>query len=111
MIWFLRLLFLAFFATITATVVWASLDTPLWAIPGVVTSDAWFRATLVDIYISFFTFFAWVAYKEPRWPARLAWFLAIVGLGSIAVTAFCLRELFRVPADAKLEDVLLRRPQ
>ncbi len=46
-----------------------------------------------------------------RWPARVAWFLAIVGLGSIAVTAFCLRELFRVPANAKLEDVLLRHPR
>jgi predicted permease len=109
MIWSLRIAFSILFVVIATTVTWASLDTALWAIPPAVTGDAWFRATLVDIYIAFLTFFVWVAYKESSWAARLGWLVAIVTLGSIAVTAYCLRELFRVPADATLEDVLLRR--
>lgn len=109
MIWFLRLLFAVFFVVITGAVVWASLDTALWDIPAEVTRDAWFRTTLVDIYLSFFTFFVWVAYKETRWIARFGWLIAIVTLGSIAVSAYCLLQLFRVPAGASIEQVLLRR--
>jgi hypothetical protein len=109
MILFLRVLFSVFFVAITSAVIWASADTALWAIPPVVTGDAWFRATMVDIYVAFFTFFTWVAYKERSWLARIGWFLAIVLLGSMAVTAYVLRELFRVRADAPLEAVLLRR--
>jgi hypothetical protein len=109
MIWFLRILFAVFFVVITSAVVWASLDTALWAIPAEVTRDAWFRTTLVDIYITFFTFFAWVAYKERSWLARLGWLIGIVTLGSIAVTGYCLLQLFRVPANASIEQVLLRR--
>lgn len=109
MIVVLRVLFGLGFVVITSTVIWASLDTPLWAVPAAVTRDAWFRATLVDIYISFLTFYMWVVYKERGLAARVGWFLAIVCLGSIAVTAYVLRELFRVPVSARLDDVLLRR--
>ena len=109
MIRLLRVLFAVAVVVISTTVVLACLDTALWEIPAEVTRDVWFRATLVDIYISFLTFYVWVAWKERSWPARVLWLLAIVGLGSIAVTAYCLRELWRVPADASLADVLLRR--
>lgn len=109
MIVVLRFWFALLFLVISATVVWASLDTPLWAIPGEVIRDAWFRATLVDLYVSFLTFFTWVAYKERMWVPRVGWFLAVVLLGSIGVTAYCLCQLFRVGPDATLADVLTRR--
>lgn len=109
MIVFLRVLFSALFLLITGTVVWASLDTAVWNIPDAVLRDAWFRATLVDIYVSFLTFFVWVAYRERNWFARAVWFVAIAGLGSIAITAYCLRALFSVSADASLEQVLRLR--
>lgn len=105
----LRILTAVLFVVITTCVIGASIDTPLWAIPAEVTGHAWFQTTLVDIYIAFTAFYAWVAYKETRWSARIAWAVAIVCLGSMAVTAYCLRELFRVPADAAFEQVLLRR--
>jgi predicted permease len=108
MILFLRILFTIFFAAITASVIWASLDTAIWAVPPEVTGDAWFRTTLVDIYVSFFTFYVWVAYREPSLAPRLLWLLAIVCLGSMAVTAYCLLRLCRVPTDAPLSAVLLR---
>lgn len=108
MIWFLRLLFSALFVVICAAVIWASLDTALWDLPAEVLRDAWFRTTLVDIYISFLTFFLWVAYRERSNLARGIWFVAIACLGSIAITAYCLRVLFRTPASASIEQVLLR---
>ncbi len=108
MILFLRVLFSVFFVAITASVIWASLDTPLWAIPSEVTGDTWFRTTLVDIYVSFFTFYAWVAYREQSWPARILWFFAIVCLGSMAVSGYCLIRLFRVPTSSSVADILLR---
>ena len=105
----MRVICALLFVAITIAVVRASLDTPLWAIPNEVTGDAWFRTTMLDIYIAFAAFFAWVAYKERNWTARTAWGLAIACLGSMAITAYCLRELFRVRTDASFEDVLLRR--
>lgn len=107
----LRVAFALAFVLITTAVIWASTVTPLWAIPPEVTADAWFRTTMVDIYISFLTFFCWVAYKERGWAARVGWFLGIVCLGSIAVTAYVLRELWRVPAGARIADILLRREE
>lgn len=107
----LRAAFTLALVLITTAVIWASTVTPLWAIPPAVTGDAWFQTTMVDIYISFLTFFCWVAYKERGWGARVGWLIGIVCLGSIAVTAFVLRELWRVPATARIEDVLLRRDE
>lgn len=109
MIWFLRLLFGVLFVVITGTVIWASLDNAIWNIPPAVLRDAWFRATLVDIYISFTTFFVWVCYQERSHVARVMWGIAIAGLGSIAITAYVLRALFRVEPGATIEDVLVRR--
>jgi hypothetical protein len=41
--------------------------------------------------------------------ARGAWLIAILLLGNIAMAVYALIQLFRVPLDAKIEDVLLRR--
>jgi len=41
--------------------------------------------------------------------AKILWFIAIVLLGNIAMAVYMLIQLFRVKADAKIEDILLRR--
>jgi hypothetical protein len=41
--------------------------------------------------------------------ARVAWFIAIMLLGNIAMSSYWLAELFGSPADGKLADVLTRR--
>ena len=88
---------------------WASSFVALWKMPREVATHPWFIATLFDTYFAFLTFWAWVAYKEASNVARGAWLIAILLLGNIAMAIYMLRELFRVPADAKLETVLLRR--
>ncbi len=109
MILILRLFFTLMLASMIAVTGWASLDCALWRIPGEVMSHPWFIATLADTYWAFLTFYAWLAYKETSWISRVLWLLAILVLGTMAVAAYMLLQLFRVTADAGIEQVLLRR--
>jgi predicted permease len=88
---------------------WASNYVALWNMPRAVATHPWFIATLFDTYFAFLAFWAWVAYKETSWLARALWLLAILVLGNIAMSVFVLLELFRMPSDATIEQVLLRR--
>ena len=88
---------------------WASLQCPLFAVPHQVYAHPWFIATMFDAYWGFTTFFVWVCSRQTSWLARVAWFVAIMLLGNIAMSAYCLSELFAVPADGRLADLLTVR--
>jgi hypothetical protein len=76
-----------------------------------VATHPWFIATMFDAYWGFTTFYVWVFYKQTAWTARISWFIAIIALGNIAMSSYCLAELFRQPSGGKLADVLtVRRP-
>jgi hypothetical protein len=109
MILFLRGLCLVVIASMLWVTSWASLQCPLFAVPREVFTHPWFVATLFDTYWGFTTFFVWVCYKQTAWSARLGWFVAIMLLGNIAMSAYCLDELFRVPVSGKVSDVLVAR--
>ena len=108
MIWFLRILFGVVLASMLSVTTWASLQVSLFAIPRAVGGHPWFIATLFDTYWAFFTFYVWVAYKEVAWLSRVLWFIAIVLLGNIAMSIYCLVQLWRVPGNAKAQQILLR---
>lgn len=107
----LRLLFGFILVSLAAYTSWASTQQPVWEWQGLlVEPDRWWTiATLVDAYYGFLTFYAWVFYKESRWAARLLWFLAIMGLGNMAMAAYVLRELHRLGDDEPASAILLRR--
>jgi hypothetical protein len=109
MILFLRALFLVVLASMLWVTSWASFRCPLFAVPRDVFAHPWFVATMFDAYWGFTTFFVWVCYKQTSAVARGAWFVAIMLLGNIAMSAYCLAELFRTPRDGKFADVLVRR--
>ena len=109
MISFLRGLFLVILAAMLAVTTWASLQCPLFAVPRPVFTHPWFLATMADAYGGFTTFFVWVCYKQTSWLARGAWFLAIMLLGNIAMSSYCLAELCRTPRDGRLADILVTR--
>ena len=109
MIWLLRALFGLVLASMLWVTSWASFQCPLFAVPREVYAHPWFIATMFDAYWGFTTFFVWVCYKQTSWVARGAWFLAIMLLGNIAMSAYCLSELFAMPADGKLSDLLVER--
>lgn len=109
----LKLLFGFILVSLAAYTSWASTQQPVWAWQGLKTEpDRWWTiATLVDAYYGFLTFYAWVFYKKSRALPRLGWFLAIMGLGNMAMAAFVLRELGRLRDDEPVEALLLRRPR
>src|SRR4051794_15649904 len=108
MIWFLRVAFAVVLGAMLSVTTWASNHIALWKIPHEVATHPWFIATLFDTYFAFLTFWLWVAYKERTIFARVAWLIAILLLGNIAMATYMLIQLFRLPADAKLEQLLIR---
>ena len=109
MIIFLRALCLSVIASMLWVTTWASLQCPLFAVPRDVFAHPWFIATMFDAYWGFTTFFVWVCYKQTSWLSRIAWFVAIMLLGNIAMSSYCLAELFRTPRDGKISELLTRR--
>jgi hypothetical protein len=105
----LRLFFIIVLISMLGVTGWASTEVALWKIPGGVIGHPWFIATLFDAYWGFLTFYCWVVYKERGWIARIGWLVAILLLGNIAMAVYALIQLWRVPADARIEDVLLRK--
>ncbi len=87
----------------------ASLDTAIWDVSPEVLGDLWFQATLADAYFGFLTFYVWVAYKEQSWLARIGWVVLVLTLGNIAMSIYVLVQLFKLPADAPLRDLLLAK--
>ncbi len=109
MIWFLRIFFVIVLVSMLGVTGWASQQCALWAIPGSVGGHPWFIATLFDTYWAFLTFYCWVACKERTWLGRIGWLLGILLLGNIAMAVYMLILLFRVPSNARMEDILLRK--
>lgn len=109
MITFLRGLFIIILVSMLGVTTWASLHTPLFSIPREVISHPWFIATLFDAYWAFIAFYVWIAWKEQSASARGLWFITVIALGNIAMAAYMLRELFRVPAGGPLAEVFTRR--
>ena len=108
MVWLLRFAFAAVLISMLCVTSWASALVPLWQTPRALVAHPWFIATLFDCYFGFLTFYLWVAYRERGWPRRALWLLAILALGNIAMSAYMLLALWRLPADASIDRLLLR---
>ena len=109
MIWFLRIAFTIVLVAMLCVTTWASNIVALWETPRAVATHPWFIATLFDTYFGFLTFYCWVAYKETSNVARIIGLVAILLLGNIAMAAYMLRLLFKLPANATMEALLLRQ--
>lgn len=70
--------------------------------------DAWFRATLADAYFGFLVIYLWIAYKERTGSRRILWFVLVMTLGNLAIATYFLIQLFRLPAAARAQDLLVR---
>lgn len=105
----LKVLFTLVLLSMLAVTVLASLDRSVFVAGAELWEDAWFRATLADAYFGFLAVYLWIAYKERSWSRRLLWFGLLMALGNIAIAVYLLIQLFRLPASAGMEDLLLRR--
>ncbi len=110
MILFLRFLFVAVIASMLWVTSWASMHQSLGSFAHSATlRDPWVVATLFDAYWAFVTFYVWVAWKEQSFAARVLWFVSIILLGNMAMSAYMLAQLFAVPAAGPLAEVFTRR--
>ncbi len=96
-----RLLIILFALILLSMIVvtsWASWIQPVWEWTGLKQhpNHAWTIATLFDAYFGFITFYTWVVFKESRWLPRVAWFIAIMALGNMAMASYILKELWKV---------------
>ncbi len=105
----LRVFAIVVLISMLAVTGWASSVQALWKLPAEVGGNPWFIATLFDAYFGFLTFWLWVVYKERTWAARLSWLVGILLLGNIAMAIYLLILTFRLPKDASVERLLLRR--
>jgi len=107
----LTILFASIFVLLGSWNVWALLQQPLWEWGGLAREpDRWWTiATFLDAYFGFITFYVWVLYKEARLGPRLGWFVAIMSLGNLAMSAYVLLQLRRVAADAPAWTALTSR--
>jgi hypothetical protein len=107
MIVFLRIFFIIVLVSMLGVTSWASTHVALWKLPADVWQHPWFIATLFDAYWGFFTFYLWLAWREKTLLRRLAWFIAIVFLGNIAMAIYVLMIVFRLPTTATVKDILM----
>jgi hypothetical protein len=88
----------------------ASLKQPLWDWGGLTSEpDRWWTlATLADAYFGFLTFYAWVYYKQATAASRVAWFVAIMLLGNIAMAVYVLLQISKLRPGEPVARMLLR---
>jgi hypothetical protein len=106
---FLKLLFALMLLAMLAMTTAASLDRGLFEAVGDLWNHLWFKATLMDAYLGFLTFYLWVAYKERRYRGRILWFVFIMCFGNIAMATYVLIQLFRMAPGETMETLLTKR--
>lgn len=109
MLVFLKILFSVILLTMLYVTISASLDRGVFEAGATLWPDPWFRATLADAYFGFLTFFVWVAYKERGLLKKTIWFVLIMTLGNVAMSIYVLIQLFKLPKNAPLRHVLVRK--
>jgi hypothetical protein len=105
----LRVIFIFMFFTMLFITVAAGMYQNIFEGVGEIWPNWWFKATLADAYFGFLTFFVWVAYKELHLWRKLAWFIAIMLLGNLAIAAYMVLELYKLQAGDTVETLLTNR--
>ena len=100
-------IFIVFFLTMFLVTVRASLTQNMFQAGAQLMSNAWFRATLVDAYLGFMTFYVWVFYKESSSLRRVVWFVLIMTLGNIAMSIYMLIRLAALRPSEGWRELLL----
>jgi hypothetical protein len=107
----LSLLFGFIFVSLLLFTAFASSQQPVWQWTGLTErpNNWWTAATMLDAYYGFVTFYMWVLYKEARTFPRIAWLVAILLLGNMAMSAYVLRQLWRLRPGESIGDLLAGR--
>lgn len=102
----LTIIFGTILIAMLAVTSWASLHESVFAGGRKLLNEPWGIATLFDTYFAFLTFYVWLAYKEVSWIARIAWLIAILLLGNIAMAIYMLIQIRK--SGGEIESLLIR---
>jgi hypothetical protein len=105
----LWMLFALIFIGMLSVIITATIDQNIFEAVGNMWPNWWFKASLLDLYFAFLTLFVWVAYKEIHLWRKLVWFASFMLLGSLAISAYMLTELYRLRVGDTVETLLTRR--
>jgi len=107
----LKILFSSILLCMVIYTSWASTQQAVYQWGGLTTGPDryWTLATLLDAYFGFITFYVWVYYKELRTLPKVLWFIAIMLLGNMAMAAYVLLQLLRLPSDSDTATILSTR--
>lgn len=105
----LKLIFTAIFIVMVTVNLRAGLAMNIFDSFPLFSANPWAVATLYDAYCGFLTFYLWVAYKERALWSQVLWFVLVMGLGNIGMSAYALKELFRLKPGEPVWAVLQRR--
>jgi hypothetical protein len=100
--------FAALLLSLVALTVVASLDRGVVTAARALWPDPWFRATLADAYIGFFTIWLWIAWRQRTVEARVLWLVLLFALGNIAIASYVLVQLLRLKPGEPVGNLLLR---
>lgn len=103
----LRIIFSLILIGMLIVTTWATMQESIAVGAPKIIEQPWGIATLFDTYFGFLTFYIWVFYKERAIPARLAWFIAIMALGNIAMAVYALIQIQKSQTDT-FEGIFLR---
>lgn len=68
---------------------------------AVLTALPWGIVSLVDLYVGFALFSAWVVAREASRPVAIAWVILILVLGNLVTAAYVLWTLYRSNGDVR----------
>lgn len=68
---------------------------------SILFSMAWGKVSLIDVYIGFFLFSAWVLYREKKWTTTAMWILSIMVLGNFITCLYATIALYNSGEDFK----------
>lgn len=106
---YLKIFMIFVFIFMLVNTVKASLELNLFSHLPVLIRDPWAVMTLYDAYFAFLFFYAWVIYKEESVILRILWLLLILTTGTMAMSAYVLKEIFKLKDGEGVSELLLRR--
>jgi len=62
---------------------------------SILFSMAWGKVSLIDVYMGFFLFSAWVLYREMNWMTAILWIVLIMVLGNFITCLYATIALFK----------------
>ena len=87
---------------------WASAYESVFLGAKKILAEPWGLATFADTYFAFLTFYIWVFYKQVSTVSKIIWLILILVLGNIAMAAYALWQIYKLPAGVPVHEILWR---